>query len=72
MMNNKERANYGRIAITFGHDGSTAQPVEDQLVDTLTNIMHYCHKSGIAFDLALDTARSHLYNELNDERKSDA
>ena len=60
-MTNEKRANYGQYAVLEGsYDGD--------LVDVLTNLMHYAKRESIDFPSAIETAFSHFVIEREEER----
>jgi hypothetical protein len=59
------RVNAGRRAAEAGGDEGGAR---DQLVNTLTNLIHYAGPAGVDFEDALEAARGHYAAELPELR----
>ena len=61
---NRSRAERAATAISqYGNDSP-----DSNLIDLLTDAMHWCDQSGIDFHIALCQAARHYINELNDEQ----
>jgi hypothetical protein len=59
-LSNQERANRCQVAITAYSDDGTYT----NLVDFLTDALHWCHVNGHSFQDALDTALMHFQAEI--------
>lgn len=72
-MDNARRAQYGLLAIVVGTpDSQTNSEQETNLVDTLTNIMHWCEMHDVDFDETAFSARGHFLAEMfEDEMAQD-
>lgn len=73
-MDNFERAEHGRRAVKvgtpdYGMNGTDADGLHTDVVDTLANLMHYCAEEAIAFGSALDDARMHFTAELGEDEQ---
>jgi hypothetical protein len=64
-LTNTGRANYGKLAVKAGNPDHEGRPVE--VIDTLTNIMHYCDRESIDFANVLQAAEMHFEAEKENE-----
>ena len=61
MNENRDRAQRGTAVLDMAEDQDAA------LIDTLTDLMHYCNRTAENFEASLQTARGHFREEVMEE-----
>ena len=56
-----------RVLAGYGDPGS----LSENLIDLLTDAMHWCDASSLDFHISLAMACRHYVNELNDEQRDE-
>jgi hypothetical protein len=67
MSNNETRASrFDKVVAIYGDDAS-----DTNLIDLLTDAMHWCDHTGSDFHIALAQACRHYIHELNDQQQDE-
>ncbi len=64
---NRERAQRGRLAIMVAAQREPADDRPMHVADTLANLMHYCREQEIDFAAALTRATNNFTGEVEDD-----
>ena len=62
-MTNPQRIRIAHVMLK-SNPGNNGEPLDDQVIDALANLMHLCHVRGIDFSNQLRIADNHFHAEI--------